>query len=60
MILSHKIALDPNNVQETYFRKSAGTARCAYNWALAAWQRQARDHQKNPTVPTPSDPALRK
>ena len=24
MILAHKIALDPNNVQETYFRKAAG------------------------------------
>ena len=60
MILSHKIALDPNNVQETYFRKAAGTARFAHNWALAAWQRQAREHQENPTVPNPSDPALRK
>ena len=24
MILAHKIALDPNDVQETYFRKAAG------------------------------------
>ena len=34
MILAHKIALDPNDVQETYFRKAAGVARFAYNWAL--------------------------
>ena len=33
MILAHKIALDPNNVQETYLRKAAGTARVAYKWA---------------------------
>ena len=60
MILSHKIALDPNNVQETYFRKAAGTARFAYNWALAEWQRQFQAHEENPAVPSPSDPALRK
>lgn len=35
MIVAHKIALDPNNVQATYFAKAAGTARFAYNWALA-------------------------
>ena len=33
MILAHKIALDPNDVQETYFRKAAGVARFAYHWA---------------------------
>ena len=33
MIVAHKIALDPNDRQETYFRKVAGTARFAYNWA---------------------------
>ena len=30
MILAHKIALDPNNVQETYFRKAARTARFTF------------------------------
>ena len=34
MMLAHKIALDPNNVQATYFRKAAGTARFAYNCEL--------------------------
>ncbi|WP_366929833.1 helix-turn-helix domain-containing protein [uncultured Thiodictyon sp.] len=38
MILSHKIALDPNNTQRTYLARAAGTARFAYNWALAQWQ----------------------
>ncbi|WP_295437226.1 helix-turn-helix domain-containing protein [uncultured Thiodictyon sp.] len=31
MILSHKIALDPNNTQRTYFARAAGIARFAYN-----------------------------
>jgi putative transposase len=29
MIIAHKIALDPNNVQATYFAKAAGVARFA-------------------------------
>lgn len=29
MLIAHKIALDPNNVQATYFAKAAGTARFA-------------------------------
>ncbi len=33
MMLAHKIALDPNDAQETYFRKAAGVARFAYHWA---------------------------
>ena len=40
MIRAHRIALDPNNIQRTYFAKACGTARFAYNWALAEWQRQ--------------------
>ena len=40
MIVAHKIALDPNDKQATYFARAAGTARFAYNWALAEWQRQ--------------------
>ena len=37
MILAHKIQLNPNNVQRTYFTKACGVARFAYNWALAQW-----------------------
>ena len=34
MILAHKIALNPNNVQATYFCQAVGTVRFAYNQAL--------------------------
>ncbi|MDR1533891.1 MAG: helix-turn-helix domain-containing protein, partial [Planctomycetota bacterium] len=40
MLISHKIALDPNNKQRTYFARASGVARYAYNWALAEWKRQ--------------------
>ena len=33
MILAHKMARDSTDVQETSFRKAAGTARFAYKWA---------------------------
>lgn len=39
-LLAHKIALDPNAVQRLYCARAAGTARFAWNWALAEWQRQ--------------------
>jgi hypothetical protein len=34
MMVAHKIALDPNNTQRSYFARASGTARFAYNWAL--------------------------
>lgn len=37
---AHKIRLNPNNTQATYFAKACGCARLAYNWGLAEWQRQ--------------------
>ncbi len=37
-ILSHRIRLDPNNVQATWLERCAGTARFAYNWGLARWK----------------------
>jgi len=40
MLLAHKIALDPNAEQRLYFVRAAGTARFAWNWALAEWKRQ--------------------
>lgn len=46
MIRAHRIRLDPTNRQRTYFAKAAGTARFAYNWALAEWQRQYREGGK--------------
>lgn len=54
MLLAHKIALDPNNKQATYFAKASGAARFAYNWALGEWKREFEAGGK------PSDAALRK
>jgi putative transposase len=54
MLLAHKIALDPNRAQRLYFVRAAGTARHAYNWALAEWQRQYKAGGK------PSDMTLRR
>src|SRR5712692_5842434 len=54
MLISHRIALDPNDRQATYFARACGTARFAYNWALAEWQRQYKEGGK------PSEAALRR
>jgi transposase len=35
MLIAHRIDLNPNNKQATYFARAAGCARLAYNWALA-------------------------
>ena len=53
MLMAHKIALDLNNTQATYMARAAGTARFAYNWALAEWQRQFKAGEK------PNEAALR-
>ena len=60
MIISHKIRLDPNNKQATYFAKAAGTARFAYNWALAEWQTQYAAWKDDNDLPKPSQFSLRK
>jgi putative transposase len=60
MLIAHRIALDPNNVQATYLARAAGTARFAYNWALAEWKRQFDAHKANPAWPKPSQMALRR
>ena len=39
MYKSHKICLDPNNVQRTWFAQQCGYARFAYNHALAEFKR---------------------
>jgi len=54
MLLAHKIELQPNNEQTTYFLKASGVARKAYNWALQEWERQYQNGEK------PSEAALRK
>ena len=60
MLIAHKIALNPNNLQATYFARAAGTARFAYNWALAEWQRQYEASRADATLPKPSQAALRR
>ncbi|MDD2729396.1 RNA-guided endonuclease TnpB family protein [Malikia sp.] len=60
MLIAHKIALDPNNAQATYLARAAGVARFAYNWALAEWKRQYEACKLDPTLPKPSQAALRR
>jgi putative transposase len=60
VFLAHRIALDPNNVQATSLARAAGTARFAYNWALAEWQRQYEACKTMPTLPKPNEAALRR
>ena len=52
--------VSPNDVQETYFRKAAGVARFAYNWALDQWQQQYDAWQADPPLPKPSEASLRR
>jgi putative transposase len=60
MLLAHRIALAPNNVQATSLARAAGTARFAYNWALAEWQRQYEACKTMSTLPRPNEAALRR
>lgn len=60
MIIAHKIALDPNDRQATYFARACGTARFCYNWALAEWQKQYTARKDDPSLSAPSEAALRR
>lgn len=60
MLIAHRIALDPNNVQASYLARAAGTARFAYNWALAEWKRQYEAWKSDNSLPKPSQAALRR
>jgi putative transposase len=60
MLIAHKIALDPNHVQASYFAKAAGTGRFAYNWALTEWQRQYAVWKADNNQPKPSQAVLRR
>ncbi|MDR3165816.1 MAG: transposase, partial [Synergistaceae bacterium] len=59
MLIAHKIAIDPNNRQATYLARAAGTARFAYNWALAEWGRQYEAWKQDNTLPKPNQMSLR-
>jgi len=60
MFVAHRIRLDPNNVQATYFARAAGIARFAYNWALEAWKKQYEAWKMDSTLPKPNEGALRR
>jgi len=60
MLIAHRIALDPNNAQATYLARASGTARFAYNWALAEWKRQYDAWKVDNSLPKPSQAALRR
>jgi len=60
MLSAHKIALAPNNVQRSYLARAAGTARFAYNWALAEWQRQYEAWKADNRLSKPTQYALRR
>ena len=60
MKTAHRIALDSTDRQRTYLTKAAGTARFAYNWALAEWQRQYQAKKLDHSLPAPSESALRR
>jgi putative transposase len=60
MLVAHRIRLDPNNAQATHLARAAGVARFSYNWALARWKEQHEAHKANPSLPKPSEAALRR
>lgn len=60
MIIAHKIELKPNNKQRTYFSKASGTARFAYNWALAQWHNQYLEFKEGKREKQPNQMALRR
>lgn len=58
MLIAYKIALDPNNMQATYFSKAADMARFAYNRALAERGRQYEAWKADNSLPIPSQAML--
>ncbi len=60
MLIAHKIALDLNDTQVTYCARAAGTARFAYNWALAEWGRRFAARKLDPSLPAVTEGALRR
>lgn len=60
MLVAHRIRLDPNKVQCTYFAQAAGVARFAYNWALTEWGRQYAAYKTDRGLKPPNEAALRR
>lgn len=57
---AHKIRLAPTNKQATGLAQASGTARFAYNWALAQWNEQYEARKVDPSLPAPSQYSLRR
>src|SRR5215472_13668157 len=60
MLLAHKIALDPNAEQRLYFARACGSARWAWNWALARWRQEYALRREYCCGPYPSEVSLRR
>lgn len=60
MIMAHKIALAPNNMQASHLARASGVARFAYNWALAEWKQQYAAWRLDNSLPKPSQYTLRR
>ena len=54
IVMSHRIELKTNSIQEALLRQCVGASRFAYNWALAEWRRQFAAGEK------PNEAALRR
>ena len=55
---AHKIRIYPNREQEVQLRKTAGTARYAYNWALAKWKSMYEDYTNGVSMEKPTTTLL--
>ena len=60
MIISHQIALVPNNKQASRLNQAVGVSRFAYNWALAEWKDQYQLCTKDSSLKKPTSNALDK
>lgn len=64
LLCAHKIELDCNDRQATYFAKACGCARKAWNWALTRWKEEyvaAKEARKtDPKAKMPSEASLRR
>ncbi|MBU9200046.1 transposase [Burkholderia multivorans] len=60
VLLAHEIRLRPTPAQENHLLRACGTARFAWNWALAEWHRQYAAWKVDTTQVKPSEGALRK
>lgn len=49
MIITHRIALDPNDRQDTLLRQHAGYVRFAWNWGLSESRRALDASEKSAT-----------